>query len=177
MAMKQERYIRGGNTIIFNSHWLDVVDNPKIPRRGDTIWALLVRNMGGNLGHFPIPLRHIRDAMTERWTPIGAKINWLRRLRVDLIGASFQRWYANPTQTLSPEEILVDRCKKHLQIFDYALDLTTRIPEEIGIVISDLINSGRKIIYELIENPSVFESYMESIEINTVQNHKMGVLL
>lgn len=177
LAMKQERYIRGGNTIIFNSHWLDIVDNPKIPRRGDTIWTLTVRNMGGSLGHFPIPLRHIRDPMTEGWTPQGAKSNWLRRLEVDIIGASFQRWYANPMSLLSPEEILVDRCKKQLQIFDDALDLTTRIPEDIGNVMNDFIASGKKVVAELIESPAVFSTYLECIGQDMVQNQILEVII
>jgi hypothetical protein len=177
LAIKKERYIRGGNTIIFNSHWLDVVDNPKIPRRGDTIWALKVRKGGGSLGHFPIPLRHIRDPMTEGWTPQGAKSNWLRRLKVDIIGASFQRWYANPMSTLSPEEILVNRCKKQLQIFESAIGLTTRIPEDIGNVMNDFIASGKKLVAELIEDPAVFKTYHECIGNEMAQNQILEVMI
>ncbi len=163
LKIQHGRYVRGGNTIVFNSRWLNKIDHPKIPRRGDSIWALMVQNSGGQLGHFPIPLRHIRKKKISGWTPGKIKSEWLRRLKVDLIGASFQRWYANNNPNLNPEDILTVRCIKQLQNFDSMLHLTENIPKDIAFVINDFIRSGKDIITELIGKPSVFETYFQSV--------------
>lgn len=175
LTIQQGRYVRGGNTIVFNSRWLNEIDHPKIPRRGDSIWALMVQNSGGQLGHFPIPLRHIREKKISGWTPGKIKSEWLRRLKVDLIGASFQRWYANKNPNLNPEDILTSRCHKQLQNFDSVLHLTETIPTDIGFVINDFILSGKDIITELIGKPSVFETYFQSVRKGIKQSKKQEV--
>jgi hypothetical protein len=164
LELKENRYIRGGNTIVFNSDWLDEIEHPKMPRRGDTIWALMINKLGAKLGHFPIPLRHIRDPMTENWTPQGALDNWLRRLEVDLIGASFQRWFAKKNSQHSSEEILVERCSRQLRAFAAALELALRMPEEIRIILVNFINSGIERVTNLSNNPFVFEAYHQSVK-------------
>ena len=174
LGIKQDRYIRGGNTIVFNSHWLDKIDHPKIPRRGDTVWALMVERCGGSLGHFPIPLRHIRDVVTKSWKPQGSKNNWLRRLEVDLIGASFQRWFANKNSQNTAEEILVERCNRQLKAFDSALEFTHAIPEAISTIIVDFIHSGIERVSDLRDNPRVFDSYHDSVKYQGLINSEFS---
>jgi len=159
LTIQQDRYVRGGNTIVFNTRWLNEIDHPKIPRRGDSIWALMVRNQGGKLGHFPLPLRHIRDIRSEDWTSKDSLTNWLRRLEVDLIGASFQRWFADNNSLKSAEQILVERCKRQLDAFRTSIDLVELLPVEIRTVLADFINRGIEKTEGLISNPNAFESY------------------
>ena len=162
--IQQGRYVRGGNTIIFDYKFVDDIDHPKIPRRGDSIWALKVRNRGGILGHFPIPLRHIRDIKPKDWTPENSLSNWLRRLEVDLVGASFQRWYASSDSEITPEAILVQRCKSQLECFESAAELLEYIPEDIRVVLQIFIDNGIERVNDLISNPSVFADYNRCVE-------------
>ena len=97
---------------------------------------------GGVLGHFPVPLRHIRDIRNANWSPQNAQQNWLRRLEVDLVGASFQRWYANTDSTVTPEEILVERCERQLRVFNSCLSRLDNLPPEISSVMREYIQSG-----------------------------------
>lgn len=172
--IQHERYIRGGNTIIFNSEWLDKIGHPNIPRRGDSIWSLMIKKRGGVLGHFPIPLRHIRDIRSENWTPKKALDNWLRRLEDDLIGASYQRFYADDNSILSPENILVKRANKQLKLFDSALKIIHKLPKKIENTLRHYIQSGIKKTQELIENPEVFSPYYKCMKENvTILENKL----
>ena len=91
------RYVRGGNTVIFDSKWIYEIDHPNISRRGDTIWALKAERLGAALGHFPIPLHHLRECMYADWTSRRSSVlsSWHNRIEADLIGSSIQRWLRN----------------------------------------------------------------------------------
>ena len=168
LVIQNGRYVRGGNTIIFNHQLLDKFDHPKIPRRGDSIWALMVKKNGGLLGHFLVPLRHIRDIRNANWSPQSAQQNWLRRLEVDLIGASFQRWYANTDSTVTPEQILVERCERQLRVFNSCLSRLDNLPPEISSVMREYIQSGIGRTTKLRNNPSVFSAYHQCVNSNTI---------
>ena len=181
LVIQNGRYVRGGNTIIFNHQLLDKFDHPKIPRRGDSIWALTVQKNGGVLGHFPVPLRHIRDIRNANWSPQNAQQNWLRRLEVDLVGASFQRWYANTDSTVTPEEILVERCERQLRVFNSCLSRLDNLPPEICSVMREYIQSGIGRTTKLRNNPSVFSAYHQCVNSNTIHapeyNRKESVIV
>jgi len=172
LVIQDGRYVRGGNTIIFNHELMHDYDHPKIPRRGDSIWALMIKKSGGCLGHFPVPLRHIRDIRYTNWSPQNALKNWLRRLEVDLIGASFQRWYANADSTVTPEEILVERCERQIRVFNSCLSILDNLPPEIRSVMRKYIQSGISETTKLRNNPSVFSAYHQSVNSNTIHAPK-----
>ncbi|MFL2962006.1 MAG: hypothetical protein ACJZ2K_03390 [Candidatus Poseidoniaceae archaeon] len=169
--IQENRYIRGGNTIIFNHGLLHETDHPKIPRRGDTIWSLMVQKRGGCLGHFPLPLRHIRDNFTENWTPDSALDNWIRRLKVDLIGASFQRHYAN-NNSISAEDILIERCERQLESFRNSLNLVNNLQDELRIPLTKFIEKGIDVTSQLKMNPDVFETYHLAVKSQLVILHE-----
>lgn len=168
--IQENRYIRGGNTIIFNHGLLHETDHPKIPRRGDTIWSLMVQKRGGRLGHFPLPLRHIRDNFDDNWTPDSALNNWIRRLKVDLIGASFQRYYAN-NNSIRAEDILIERCERQLEAFRNSLNLVNNLQDELRIPLTKFIEKGIDVTSQLKRNPDVFETYHLAVKSQLVILH------
>ena len=98
---RQNRYVRGGNTVIFDAKWMCEVDHPNISRRGDTIWALKAERLGATISHFPIPLHHLREGMNEEWDSKRNSVltSWCNRIEDDLIGSSIQRWIRNGMKT------------------------------------------------------------------------------
>ena len=133
------------------------------------------------MGHFPVPLRHIRDIRNANWSPQNAQQNWLRRLEVDLVGASFQRWYANTDSTVTPEEILVERCERQLRVFNSCLSRLDNLPPEICSVMREYIQSGIGRTTKLRNNPSVFSAYHQCVNSNTIHapeyNRKESVIV
>jgi hypothetical protein len=89
----QPRIVRGGNTAVFNPEFLLKIDHPDLPRRGDSLWAILASEYGATILDFPYPLHHTRNAdvnmtlMQER--PFRESLK--KRMSDDLLGASMQR--------------------------------------------------------------------------------------
>ena len=94
---RKNRYVRGGNTIVYNLKWLDAIDHPNIPRRGDTIWVLKAGKDGAKIRHFPVPLYHHREQIDADWDVVSESCiaTWCKRIEDDLIGSSIQRWIRN----------------------------------------------------------------------------------
>ena len=81
-----------------------------------------------------------------------------------MVGASFQRWYASTDSEITPEEILVQRCKSQLECFESAAELLEYVPEDIRVVLQIFIENGIERVNDLISNPSVFAEYNRCVE-------------
>jgi hypothetical protein len=142
------RYVRGGNTVIFDSRWMREIDHPNISRRGDTIWALKAERSGATLGHFPIPLHHLRECMYADWPSRRASVlnSWRHRIEADLIGSSIQRWLRNGVNTDDEAiAILISRASalrtSLLDAINYASILENKCKEEILISLQSGIDA------------------------------------
>ena len=171
LSIQNNRYVRGGNTIIFNSMWINDIDHPNIPRRGDSIWTLLVRKNGGKLRHFSIPLRHIRDNRFDDWKPIQSLKAWKHRLEVDLVGASFQKWFAGDKSQISPQDILLKRCNLQLECFNNSMSVVEKLPIELRTTLREFLKEGIQCVSKLMKNPDVFYSYYKCVGIKAKLNH------
>lgn len=162
------RHVRGGNTVIFDSKWMHEIDHPNISRRGDTIWALKAERLGAALGHFPIPLHHLRECMYADWTSRRSSVlsSWHNRIEADLIGSSIQRWLRNGMHTdeeaidilhsrasilrasllaaITYASLLENKCKEEILISLQSgmniIDCTTNSPNKIRPLLKEMRN-------------------------------------
>ena len=118
----EPRIIRGGNTVVFNPEFLLKINHPDLPRRGDSVWAILASECGASILDFPYPLHHTRNvdvkitSMQRRWFRESLE----KRMSDDLIGAVMQRAMLNGGNMLS---IYLDRLKHQLQLVEECLEL------------------------------------------------------
>jgi len=164
-----ERYVRGGNTIIFDRRWIEVVDHPPLLRRGDTLWSQMVLKLGGRPAHFPIPLRHLRDSPDETRAE-NVRASWLRRLESDLVGASIQRWFSQSSE--SPEsalKILHHRIRLHKRVLEEARELASRMAVPPSEELVALIDASIATLDSMMHDSNILERDIESLS-NTFQN-------
>jgi hypothetical protein len=135
---RPNRYVRGGNTVIFESRWMHEINHPNIARRGDTIWILRAEKSGAKISHFPIPLHHLRERMNGGWDSRRTSFlsSWRNRIEDDLIGSSVQRWLLNGM--VSDDEAIEILLSRALSLRDsllaaitYTSRLTNQCKEEI----------------------------------------------
>ena len=121
----QPRIVRGGNTVVFNPEFLLKIDHPDLPRRGDSLWAILASELGASILDFPYPLYHTRNAdvkiteMQER----SYRKSLEKRMADDLIGAAMQRAMVNGESVLP---IYLGRLENQLQLVGECLELLER---------------------------------------------------
>ena len=81
---------------MFNPEFLLKIDHPNLPRRGDSLWAILATENGASILDFPYPLYHTRDSNLEITSMDKSLIESLeKRMSDDLIGAAMQRAMLN----------------------------------------------------------------------------------
>ena len=114
----QPRIVRGGNTVVFNPEFLLKINPPDLPRRGDSIWAILASELGASILEFPFPLHHTRS--------LDVKISSMqiesleKRMSDDLIGAAMQKAMLSGGNVLP---IYLGRMKQQLQLVRECLEL------------------------------------------------------
>ena len=118
----EPRIVRGGNTVVFNPEFLLKINHPDLPRRGDSIWAILASECGASILDFPYPLHHTRnvDVKITSMQKIPFRKSLEKRMSDDLIGAAMQRAMTNDGNMLS---IYIDRLKHQLQLVEECLEL------------------------------------------------------
>ena len=121
----EPRIVRGGNTVVFNPEFLLKINHPDLPRRGDSIWAILASECGASILDFPYPLHHTRSADLNiglmQKNPFRESLK--KRMSDDLIGAAMQRAMVNGGDVLP---IYLGRLKHQLQLVRECLDLLDR---------------------------------------------------
>ena len=121
----QPRIVRGGNTVVFNPEFLLKMNHPDLPRRGDSLWAILASERGATILEFPYPLHHTRNvdiniaSMSKRLF----KKSLEKRMSDDLIGAAMLRAMVNGENVLP---IYLDRLEHQLQLVEECLELLER---------------------------------------------------
>ncbi len=127
----QSRIVRGGNTVVFNPDFLLKINHPDLPRRGDTLWAILASENGAKILDFPYPLHHIRsdDVNIASMKQLGYGIGRVfskslkKRMSDDLIGAAMQRAMVNGGDL---SRIYLGRLEHQLHLVGDCLDLLER---------------------------------------------------
>ena len=159
------RHVRGGNTIIFNRRWVELVDHPLLPRRGDTLWAQIVSRLGGSLSHFPVPLHHLRERPVGAWDERAKGIEraWLRRLEADLIGASIQRWFVRSGPSDEALDIFRDRVCLQARILRDCRALTAQLPVDIATDIAQMVDSGLALTEVLLGESDSLSVYLQEV--------------
>jgi len=118
----QQRIVRGGNTVVFNPEFLLKINHPDLPRRGDSLWAILASECGASILDFPYPLHHTRNVdvniTSMQKSPFRESLE--KRMSDDLIGAAMQRAMLNGGNMLS---IYLGRLKHQLQLVEECLEL------------------------------------------------------
>ena len=116
------RIVRGGNTVVFNPEFLLKIDHPDLPRRGDSVWAILATECGASILDFPYPLHHTRniDVKITSMQQESFRESLEKRMSDDLIGAAIQRAMANGGNVLS---IYHGRLKHQIQLVEECLEL------------------------------------------------------
>ena len=111
-----------GNTVVFNPEFLLKINHPDLPRRGDSLWAILASECGASILDFPYPLHHTRnvDVKITSMQKIPFRKSLEKRMSDDLIGAAMQRAMTNDGNMLS---IYIDRLKHQLQLVEECLEL------------------------------------------------------
>ena len=118
----EPRIVRGGNTVVFNPEFLLKINHPDLPRRGDSLWAILASECGASILEFPYPLHHTRNeddkitSMQQR----SFRESLEKRMSDDLIGAAMQRAMLNGGNMLS---IYLGRLKNQLRLVEECLEL------------------------------------------------------
>ena len=117
-----EPRIVGGNTVVFNPEFLLKINHPDLPRRGDSLWAILASECGASILDFPYPLHHTRnvDVKITSMQQGSFRESLEKRMSDDLIGAAMQRAMANGGNVLS---IYLGRLKHQLQLVEECLEL------------------------------------------------------
>ncbi|MGB2425745.1 MAG: hypothetical protein ACPIBN_05870, partial [Candidatus Poseidoniaceae archaeon] len=89
----EPRIVRGGNTVVFNPDFLLKINHPDLPRRGDSVWAILASECGASILDFPYPLHHTRnvDVKITSMQQRSFRESLEKRMSDDLIGAAMQR--------------------------------------------------------------------------------------
>lgn len=118
----EPRIVRGGNTVVFNPEFLLKINHPDLPRRGDSLWAILASECGASILDFPYPLHHTRnvDVNISSMQRGSFRESLEKRMSDDLIGAAMQRAMANGGNVLS---IYLGRLKHQLQLVGECLKL------------------------------------------------------
>jgi len=116
-----ETVIRGGNTVIYNPKYITTIEHPKLPRRGDSIWAVLALEKGAKILKFSAPLYHDRGNGAYQHSSLR------KRMSDDLFGASLQRAMLQNLEDF--ENILEKRSEKQLSIIRDCLRLITLADE------------------------------------------------
>ena len=108
--------------MVFNPEFLLKINHPDLPRRGDSIWAILASECGASILDFPYPLHHTRnvDVKITSMQQISFRESLEKRMSDDLIGAAMQRAMANGGNMLS---IYLGRLKHQLQLVEECLEL------------------------------------------------------
>ena len=121
----QKRNVRGGNTVVFNPEYLLKIDPPDLPRRGDSLWAILASEHGATILDFPFPLHHTRntDINLASMKTRSFRKSLEKRMRDDTIGASMQRAMFDEKKLLP---IYVGRLEDQLQLVKECLKLLQR---------------------------------------------------
>lgn len=121
----QPRIVRGGNTVVFNPEFLLKINHPNLPRRGDSLWAILASERGASILEFPYPLHHTRnvDANIASMSKCSFKKSLEKRMSDDLIGAAMLRAMINGENVLP---IYLGRLKHQLQLLEECLELLER---------------------------------------------------
>ena len=120
----QPRIVRGGNTIVFNPEFLLGIDHPDLPRRGDSIWAILATENGASILDFPYPLYHTRNSNLKITSIDKSFVKSLeKRMSDDLIGAAMQRAMLNDDNF---QPIYLERFGNQLRIVEECSDLLQR---------------------------------------------------
>ncbi len=121
-AKPQPRIVRGGNTVVFNPEFLLKINHPDLPRRGDSLWAILASECGASILDFPYPLHHTRNvdvkitSMQKR--PFRKSLE--KRMSDDLIGAAMQRAMNNGGNLLP---IYLGRLEHQLHLVGECLEI------------------------------------------------------
>ncbi len=116
----QPRIVRGGNTVVFNPEFLLKINHPDLPRRGDSLWAILASERGATILDFPYPLHHTRNsdvnmALIQK-RPFRESLK--KRMSDDLLGASIQRAMFDDCSLLP---IYLGRLEHQLQLVEDCL--------------------------------------------------------
>ena len=121
----QPRIVRGGNTVVFNPEFLLKINHPDLPRRGDSLWAILAFERGASILEFPYPLHHTRnvDVNIASMSKRSFKKSLEKRMSDDLIGAAMLRAMVNGENVLP---IYLGRLEHHLQLVEECLELLER---------------------------------------------------
>ena len=121
----QPRIVRGGNTVVFNPELLLKINHPDLPRRGDSLWAILASESGASILDFPYPLHHTRnvDANITSMQKNSFRESLEKRMADDLIGAAMQRAMVNGESVLP---IYLGRMENQLQLVGECLELLER---------------------------------------------------
>ena len=99
-------------------------------------------------------------------------------MKVDLIGASFQRHYAN-NNSIRAEDILIERCERQLESFRNSLNLVENLQDELRIPLTKFIEKGIDVTSQLKMNPDVFETYHLAVKsqlvilLDTIQHEEV----
>ena len=118
----EQRIVRGGNTVVFNPEFLLKINHPDLPRRGDSLWAILASECGASILDFPYPLHHTRnvDVKITSMQQGSFRESLEKRMSDDLIGAAIQRAMSNGGDVLS---IYLGRLEHQLQLVEECLEL------------------------------------------------------
>ena len=118
----QPRIVRGGNTVVFNPNYLLNIQHPDLPRRGDSLWAILAAECGATILEFPYPLYHARnDESNIPWTGGSSFQGFLKkRMCDDVLGASMQRAMVGGIDLLP---IYRGRLERQLHLVEDCLEL------------------------------------------------------
>ena len=121
----QPRIVRGGNTVVFNPEFLLKINHPDLPRRGDSLWAILASERGATILDFPYPLHHTRNSDVNmtliQKRPFRESLK--KRMSDDLLGASIQRAMFDDCNLLP---IYLGRLEHQLQLVGECLKLLER---------------------------------------------------
>ena len=164
---RTDRYVRGGNTVIFNPKWMKEIDHPDIPRRGDTIWALKATKFGANVEHFPIPLHHLRDNLEGDWESRRNSLiqSWSKRIKGDLIGSSVQRWIrAGMVSNASAHEILRHRAHELYDSLLNAHHFSHEFNHQCKDEIQHFIQHGIDAVNDVRYSPDEFDTLLKRME-------------
>jgi len=120
----EPRIVRGGNTVVFNPEFLLKINHPDLPRRGDSLWAILASEQGASILDFPYPLHHTRNADVNITSLNKSFVKSLKKRMIDdLIGAAMQRAMLNDGNVL---QIFLRRLKHQLQLIEECVELLER---------------------------------------------------
>lgn len=121
----QPRIVRGGNTVVFNPEFLLKINHPDLPRRGDSLWAILASENGASILDFPYPLHHTRNVDVNIASMQGKTFrkSLEKRMSDDLIGAAMQKAMVNGGNVL---KIYLGRLEHQLHLVEECLELLER---------------------------------------------------